>query len=305
MRARPAPFTFLSVLVPCAVLAVSPAASRTAPVTPRAAIRCFAEAYESRSVEQLGALFSADYRFHFSSGDRAGAGYLRGADRDFELRAANGIFKGVHTKDVDRPGVQRIGVSVGGMEEGADPEHPDSLSHYRVVVVHRLAFKIQVTDDEINEALAADHVFHLVRGDVAQRVEGQPGGADRWYIRRWMENIREVEEQLAGTDGRCEETGAPAAADGALAGVLAVRALDTPLCPTLEVACDLPVMAPATLEVYDLQGRRLAKQVLNPSAPGTVRVQAGAGQRFAPGAYWLRLTQAGRPPGRRLVVVAR
>jgi len=314
LRVRPLVFACLAVVALALAPAPAPASPATArhesrpsvaPATPRAAIRSLADAYESRSVERLGGLFSADYRFHFSSGDRAGAGYLNGFGRDSELRAANGLFNGVHNDRVDRPGVKRIRMSVGAMEEGADPEHPDSLSHYRVVVVHKLAFDIRVTDDETNQSLPSDHVFYLVRGDVAQRVEGQPGETGRWYIRRWMENIREVEQQLAGTDGRCEEAEKLAVDAGALAGVLAVRALDVPLCPTLDVVCDLPVAAPATLEVFDLQGRRLARQVLNPVAPGPMRVQAGSGVRFAPGAYWLRLTQATRPPGKRLVIVAR
>ena len=308
MRAIPLVFAFAALVAAPAVPATAADAARAprtrpdvrarvVPSTPRGAIRGFAAAYEEGSSERVAALLSADYRFHFSAGDRAGEGYLNGFDREHELEAVAGFF--------GRLGGMRVRVTVGGLEEGADPEHPDSLSHYRVVVARRFAFDMRDDSGQVTESLPAEHIFYLVRGDVAQRVDGQPGGADRWYIRRWMEDVHFVEKQLAGTDGRCEEAEQLAAEGGALAGVLAVRALDVPLCPTLDVVCDLPRAAPAALEVYDLQGRRLAKQVLNPTAPGPVRVQAGSGQRFAPGAYWLRLTQAGLPPGRRLVVVAR
>lgn len=308
MRNLPFAFAFAALVAAPAVPSSSADAARTPPArpevrarmvpnTPRAAIRGFADAYEAGSSEQVAALLSADYRFHFSAGDRAGEGYLNGFDREHELKAVAGLF--------GRLGAMRIRIAVGGMEEGADPEHPDSLSHYRVVVARRFAFDMRGDSGQVTQSLPADQIFYMVRGDVAQRVDGQPGGADRWYIRRWMEDVHFVEQQLAGTDGHCEEAEMLAAGAGALAGVLAVRALEVPLCPTLEVVCDLPRAAPATLEVFDLQGRRLAKQVLQPSAPGPVRVQAGSGQRFAPGAYWLRLTQAGSPPGKRLVIVAR
>lgn len=275
------------------------------PDSPKAAIRCLAQAYNERSLERFGSVLSADYRFHFAVGDAAGAGYLNGFDRTHEMRAARSLFTGVDENGAPARIVARsLRVTVGGMDEGADPEHPDSLASYRVVVVRRMALRVTTPSGERIELLPADHIFYLVRGDAAQCAAGQPALANRWYIRRWMEDWHAVEQALAATDGRCEEAG-NAATDPALAAAFGVRALDSPLCPTLEVACDLPTAEPATLEVYDLQGRRLARQVLHPSAPGTMRVPAGSGARFPPGAYWLRLSQGQRPPSRRMVIVAR
>lgn len=277
-------------------------ARRVAPDTPKAAVRALVQAYNERSVRKLEALMSADYRFHISAGDTLSRYFLNGLDRRTEMGSAKVLFEGlvVDGKVVKRP-AERITITLGRLEEGADPEHPDSMSHYRVVVAHKLGFSI--VDDDTMESLPADQVFCLVRGDVAQRLDGQPGLANRWYIRRWLENLTAVEKRLAGIDGHCEEAADPAV--GTPAGVFGVRALDSPLCATLDVACDLPSAEPATLEVFDLQGRRMAKQVLRPTAPGTVRIQAGAGARFAPGAYWLRLTQGRRPASKRLVLVAR
>ena len=64
-------------LVILALLVTAPASARPVPErperarhlvpdTPRAALRCMAQAYNDRSIERLGALLSADYRFHFS-----------------------------------------------------------------------------------------------------------------------------------------------------------------------------------------------------------------------------------------------
>jgi hypothetical protein len=282
-----------------------PGRPRLAPDSPKAAIRCLAQAYNERSIGRFEGLLSADYRFHFSAGDSAGSGYLNAFDRGHELRSARRLFTGVD-ENGEPAGIiaKTLRVTVGGMDEGADPEHPDSLSAYRVVVARQMTMRITREKGETMVGLPADQIFYLVRGDVAQRVEGQPGLATRWYIRRWMEDVRAVEKALAATDGHCEDA-EKMAAGAALAGAFGVRALDSPLCPTLDVVCDLPTAEPATLEVYDLQGRRVARQELHPSAPGTVRVQAGSGQRFAPGAYWLRLTQGRRAPSKRMVIVAR
>ena len=267
------------------------------PASPASAVRELARAYNARSVDGLDALYSGDYRFHFSAGDKAGEGYLNGFDREHDLESARSLFDGRRVQ------IQRMKITTGRFEESADPEHPDSLLHYRVVVAPAFRFDITANDTLQLESLETTQIFYLVRGDVAQLAPGQSASAGRWYIRRWMEDLRAVEKALAGTDGRCEA----AAQDAVLpvAGVLGVRAINVPLCPTLEVVCDLPSAAPATLEVYDVQGRRLARQELRPTAPGPLRVLAGGGQRFAPGAYWLRLLQAGHPPGKRLVIVAR
>lgn len=280
----------------------APAPPSVVPTSPKSAVRELARAYTARSVEGLAALYSADYRFHFSAGDSAGAGYLRGLPRDEDLASAVAMLRSYTSPEgVTVPGVKRVRITAGPLEEGADPEHPDSLLHYRVVVANHFEFDIVAYDTL--QTRPSTQIFYLVRGDVAQLAPGQRASANRWYIRRWLEDVRAVEQALAATDGRCEENEALAAAP--LAGVFGVRALNTPLCPTLEVVCDLPRAEPATLEVYDLQGRRLARQELRPTQPGPMRLLAGGGRHFAPGAYWLRLLQAGQAPSKRMVIVAR
>lgn len=294
------------------LLAASPASSQAPPAhrtgrerspanSPTTTIRAMARAYNERSVETLDGLLTADYRFHFSDGDSSGLGYVNGFDRAHELESARSMLEGDPGSQL--PMARSIRVTVGEMESGPDPEHPDSLSHYRVVVVHRMNIRILGQGGEKLGSLPADQIFHLVRGDVAQRTERQVASPTRWYVRRWLEDIHAFERTLAATAGRCEEMTARAAVD--VTGAFGVRALDSPLCPTLDVVCDLPGSENAVLEVYDVQGRRLARRDLAVAAPGAVRVQAGSGARFAPGAYWLRLTQGRRPASHRMVVVAR
>ncbi len=309
MNARRAVLVFaLSVCVPAPAGAAAPrhdVQMPPRPTSPQWAVRCLADAYERTSYEEFASLLSADYVFHFSAGDHAGSGYLNGFDRDRELLSARRLFLGDDQSDPPFPKAREVHVRIGGLEESPDPEHPDSLSQYRVVVAKKFEMRMKTGDEKVElGSLPATQVFYVVRGDVAQLPDGQPRMSTRWYIRRWMENVDAFTRSMEGVDGHCEEA-ASADAESVLPAVFGVRPVDSPLCPTLEVVCDLPTAEPATLEVFDLQGRRLAKQELRPPGPGPMRIAAGSGQRFAPGAYWLRLTQGRRVPSKRLVVVAR
>lgn len=308
MNARRAVLVFvLSACVAAPALAAAPrrdAKPPLRPVSPQNTVRCLADAYEHMSLDEFSSLLSADYVFHFSTGDSTGRGFLNGFDREHEIGSAKGLFN-LYPGTEDSPNrVVSIRTSAGRLEESPDPEHPDSISHYRVVVARNFGIDMKTAGNEEMQSLAATEVFYLVRGDVARLVEGQVPLAGRWYIRRWMEDVDAFAKSMAGRDGHCDEP-SPAGAESVLPAVFGVRPVDSPLCPTLEVVCDLPTAEPATLEVFDLQGRRLAKQELRPPGPGPMRIAAGSGQRFAPGAYWLRLTQGRRVPSKRLVVVAR
>jgi hypothetical protein len=57
---------------------------------------------------------------------------------------------------------------------------------------------------------------------------------------------------------------------------------------------------PARLELFDIGGRRVAAQVVAGTS-GRVEVQRSGS--FAPGLYWLRLSQGARSVSTRLVVV--
>ena len=99
---------------------------------------------------------------------------------------------------------------------------------------------------------------------------------------------------LKAVKGRCEKPRTAPAAPAAAAFALAIHPLGKPACPLLEVTCDLPGTDPASLEVFDVMGRRVARQVFAVPAPGTRSFGASAGASLEPGAYWVRLTQGPR-----------
>lgn len=68
------------------------------------------------------------------------------------------------------------------------------------------------------------------------------------------------------------------------------------------LAFTLPSAEPATLELFDVGGRRVASQHLNAPAPGRHALRLGAERALAPGLYLARVTQAGRSAIARVVV---
>ena len=276
------------------------------PTTPAGAVRTFARAYSDESLEALGALLSGDFGFY--GNDARVAPYLpKLLDRDRELRIASNIFNGVSRDGkVVMPGADSVSITVGELAESPDPEHPDSTDHYRLVAVHRFESRIHRAGLKDFTSLPALHVFHVVRGDAAILVAGQPADSTRWYVRRWFEDVNGLAAALDKVQGECDQ------ADSTLRSKvrptaslpLAIHPLGNPACPTLDIACDLPGSGPARLEVFDVMGRRMNHQEFDVAASGTIKLHAGAGVRLTPGAYWVRLTQAAHH-STRMVVVAR
>ena len=287
----------------------------TAPESPTAAIQSLARAYSDRSIEGYAALLTADYRFHFNSNREINVRvFVDGFTREHELKSASALFNGVaRPGQAPMPATKDITATLDGLSGGPDPEHPDSTSHYRVVAARRFMLDIkQATGDTIVTSPSL-HVFHLVRGDAAVRVAGQPADTARWYIRRWLEDVEGLTLVLAENRGDCGEPaprpGAPARSEGLTRPTapvaLAIHPLGNPACPTLDLTCDLPGSEPARLEVFDVMGRLMNRRDLSNPAPGTVRVEAGADARIVPGVYWVRLSQGARRPTTKMVVVAR
>jgi hypothetical protein len=65
----------------------------------------------------------------------------------------------------------------------------------------------------------------------------------------------------------------------------------------------LPARAPATLEVLDLQGRRLVVREVGHLGPGRARATLDGGVTLNPGIYVIRLMQGGVSASRKAVVV--
>jgi hypothetical protein len=278
-------------------------------VGPQATLESFAQAYRRLSADDVVSHFTADYRFHIL-GDSL-LQFVSGFGRDQESNTIHNMLHGlVKGADTLMAPVDSVGMQMDGFLEAVDPEHPDSTQHYRVVVLARFEFGIRARGQRML-SVSSQHVFHLVRGDVASLVAGQPATADRWYIRRWLEDVAGVRERLERERGECGDPPSPAAgprsqADTPIAvTALAIRPLLNPACARLEVTCDLPGAEPARIEVYDVAGRLVNRREVAVAAAGRVTLRAGEGAKLLPGVYWVRLGQAARPPSTRMVVVAR
>jgi len=68
------------------------------------------------------------------------------------------------------------------------------------------------------------------------------------------------------------------------------------------VALSVPSRAPATLELFDVLGRRWSEQTLS-LAPGTHEIPFASARPLGPGVYFVRVTQESQSVRRRFVVV--
>lgn len=292
--------------LPCLVTATSvPVAHH-----PADAIQVLRAGYEQRSLATFESLLAADFRFHFSADDAAGASYALGLERAAEMRVCHALFVGDTAAMMPPP--DRVQITLGALDEGVDPEHPDSTCHYRLVVAHDFVMRLGFAHGDTTEWVHAGEglqIFHVVRGDAAVRTPEQSADTTRWYVRRWLEDVDGITLSLAKLTGECGDD-VQAAGDGGISPAadpaeVGLRAVNAPLCPTLKLLCDLPGPEPARLEVFDVFGRRVSSRTVSPLGPGATLVEAGDGKRFTPGVYWVRLQQGRRPAAKRMVVVAR
>lgn len=278
-------------------------------VGPEAALERLADGYRDRDPDAVLINLTRDFRFH-SIGDTL-VHYTSGNSLEEESGTVRALLRGeIRGGDTLRAPADSVGMTIDGIAENVDPEHPDSTQHYRVLTVRRfeLGARVGRTTFVIGSAL---QVFHLVRGDVAQLAPGQPADSLRWYVRRWLEDVTGVNAELARREGGCGEKPAPtpgprsrAAGGASVPSVLAVRPLTNPACSKLEVRCDLPGRETAHVEVYDVSGRRVNQREVAVESAGTMTIEAGHGASLHPGVYWVRIAQGPRPPATQMVVVA-
>ena len=71
----------------------------------------------------------------------------------------------------------------------------------------------------------------------------------------------------------------------------------------VRVSFTLADARPARLEVVDVTGRVVRAQTVRASAGGAGSVDLAAGARFAPGVYWIRLSQGASRVARSVCIV--
>ena len=280
---------------------------------PSSALEDLADAYRHLSVSGIDRVLTDDYRFHAADENRPLFGFTEGSARVDEMRLVRNLLEGVkHEGQVAMGRADSVGMLFDGISQGVDPEHADSTQQYRVLTVTRAQWGIRMTNGVRWWNAPTLHVFHVVRGDAALLAAGQIADPDRWYIRRWLEDVSGLRTALNEKKGGCGE--APAATPtvataggvgSALPSTLGIHALTNPACSALRVSCDLPGSEPAKVEVYDVSGRLVNTRQVAVKTAGNVTVDAGAGAHLLPGVYWVRLGQAARKPSTRMVVVGR
>ena len=281
-------------------------------VGPQAALERLADAYRDRSPDSVLANLTLDYRFHSVGSSDSMLSFTIGSDRETEAGVIRGMLHGViRNGDTLMAPADSVGMIIDGINEGVDPEHPDSTQHYRVLSVRRFGFGVRTTRGVRLDAVTGLNIFHVVRGDAALLPDGQQVDSLRWFVRRWLEDVSGLKAELDHREGSCGEAPAPVpgprsggVGTPAVPGVLAVHALTNPACAKLEVRCDLPGKEPARVEVYDVGGRRVNQRDVSVASAGTMTIEAGQGAKLLPGVYWVRLGQGTRPPTTRMVVVA-
>jgi hypothetical protein len=282
---------------------------------PTGVLEHLADAYRSMLVAGVDAVLSADYRFHAvgENGENL-LSFADGSPREYEMRSVRGMLEGV-TRDgkVVMAKADSVGMSFDGISADMDPEHPDSTQQYLVLTVTRAQWGIRLANGNHMWNKPSLHVFHVVRGDAAVLAPGQTADPERWYIRRWLEDVSGLRTALGEKKGDCGEhdpSTEPVVAAGmaltpARPQALGIRALTNPACSALRVSCDLPTDEAAKVEVYDVSGRLVNSKPLPAKSAGNVTVDAGAGAHLIPGVYWVRLNQTKQRPSTRMVVVAR
>jgi len=296
----------LTLLIAAAVATSSskPAAkpdSRTVPTGGTAvAMKALAAAYETKNVDGLDALYTADYEYLVNRSSNNDPSF-RGFTREDELKSARNLFRGVGADGTALPPAQSIDVVMAGLSENVDPEHPDSATVYRLVVCREFALNMKLQNGNTVKTTPSLHVFQLVRGDVAVLADGQTADPKRWYIRRWVDDVNDLAKALALTKGDCAPQ--PVPVSDLVPGLrLVIQPLGNPACPTIDLACVIPATGSATVEVFDVTGRRVHRQTIQVTERGPRKIQAGAGATIKPGAYFVRVTQGNQIASQKILV---
>lgn len=91
--------------------------------------------------------------------------------------------------------------------------------------------------------------------------------------------------------------------DGGVSGLRLTGFLPNPARERIAVSFSLPASGPASIEIYDLAGRRLIRREVGWMGPGSHVFMLGSGFKPAPGVYGVRLVQGSYSVQTRAVVV--
>ena len=257
--------------------------------SPQSALNRLERSYRDLDLELYASLLTADYRF-ITDDPRFDSEYPEGLDRLFDVSSSAGLFGAVLVPN--KPRIRTIEFDLGLVGEGADPEHPDSLDHYRLLVTPRPVMTIKAGTAEAPEEMHLRRTllaFYMVRGDAAMLPPGAPGTDGVWYLRRWVETPQEA-EPLAADDA--------VSASAAKAGFALAQ---NPARGPFEIVLSLPSQGAYEIEIFDVAGRSLHRRPPAAFAAGETRLQLAESARLPAGIYWVRVSGEGRALATRVV----
>jgi hypothetical protein len=149
----------------------------------------FEAAYEYQALAEYAALFTADFRFAFSSdadpdlvsqfGDTWG--------RDHEIQSTSHLFVGfTNSGGQYHAPASLIALTLNGPQIFADLDYPDSAAFYAYMIVPSIRLELEISNTD-GFTMQVPHDFYLVRGDAAVLDSSQPADSVHWYIRRWVD----------------------------------------------------------------------------------------------------------------------
>ena len=150
----------------------------------------FEATFDAQSDGEYAKLLTDDFHFHFSqaSDPVLVATYGDNWGRTDETTTVTHLFDGfTDPADVVIPGASTVAMTCANLQVAGDPAHPDSLDHYKKVVVPAMTLVIEVpgTPEPTTYNVSSRQELYIVRGDAAVLASGQAAQADRWYLRRW------------------------------------------------------------------------------------------------------------------------
>ena len=128
----------------------------------------------------------------------------------------------------------------------------------------------------------------------------RPGGHTYYFYSVARDQSGNIESAPASPDAQTQST--TAVEDGVPSALALIGARPNPAHGSLRIAFALPSAAPATLELIDIAGRRVARRDVASLGPGHHELALGD-PRLKAGLYFLRLTQAGQVLTARVVLM--
>ena len=243
--------------------------------TPREAVLDMFDAYRRRSLPEYLAWFDPEFRFD-SDDSTFRAHYANGMSLSDEVLYSSRLLAGKESECTGLPYATRVRLSLRWLN--TSPTRP--TAGLATVVLEGLRVRIDLSDGDEFDSGEAHHELLMARTE------------DGWRVRRWLESDRTPQGTLADSTASAptDSSAARAVADrSAIPARLGVTAFADHSLNALGFSVGLPREG-GVLELFDVQGRRVASRDLDGLRPGYHRISLDGGA-WSAGIYWARVRQ--------------